>query len=477
MRKGNGYLHMRILVNPQLADIVTSASVLLINPPAVDTRIPWASMQQPLGLLQIGSNLISQGSSVRLIDCLQTSNNRLQRLKVGETKIDEYKIDIWQFGLAPKKVTQIIRAWEKDGWMPEAILISSGLSCWWPGVKKIIDEIKSITSVPVILGGQYPTAYPEHAQDNTQADSLVVGQLQNLLNLPSQLDIYSPFPLPKIAAVQFFSVGSSGTLSVRSPDIVSNEIMQKCALGVSTFIWYDEWLLPEHKDGIVQILEAIIAVNPKVNGGRLSPSMIAPGNFSPRLIDKEIATLLKKANFRFISLHDDVIHKPFYREYLSSPDDYHNCMNALRSAGFAERTGEIDAGILIGIPGEAIQDVTRRMIQLSSIIGSVHLIPYQYSPTSSEGAEYTDWIATHNGHLDLAGLNGKLFPLVRLTGAKLESYWELTRLMALLNSKFHSRTHDFLGDGLISRMVKKSLKSELWNPFNISSKESNGVNK
>lgn len=466
-----------MFTNPNLSDLDLGNNCLLINAPAVDTRIPWANMQQPLGILQIGSNLISQGCSVRLIDCLQASNNRLPRTKVGETKIDEYKINIWQFGFAPKKVAQTIRSWQKDGWTPEAVLISSGLSCWWQGVKTIIDEIKNITSVPVILGGQYPTAYPEHAQDNTQADSLVIGQLKNLLYLPSDLNIYSPFPLPKIAAVQFFSVDGTGTLSARSPDVVSSEIIQKSNLGVSSFIWYDEWLLPEHKDSIVQTLEAIIASNPKVYGGRLSPNMTAPGNFSPRLIDKEIATLLKKANFRFISLHDDVSHKPFNREYLSSLDDYRQCMNVLKSAGFSERTGEIDAGILIGIPGEDIEEITSRMIQLSSIVGTIHLIPYQYSPSSSEGSAYTDWIAAHNGHLDLAGLNGKLFPLVRIAGAKLESYWELTRLMALLNSKFHSRTYDFLGDGLISRMVKKSLQSELWNPFTVSPKETNEVDK
>jgi hypothetical protein len=468
---------MRILVRPQLADIVSSGSILLINPPAVDTRIPWASMQQPLGLLQIGSSLISQGCSVRLIDCLQTNNNRLARTKVGDIKIDEYKIDIWQFGLAPKKVAQILRSWQKDGWTPEAILISSGLSCWWQGIKTTIDEIKSITSVPVILGGQYPTAYPEHAQDNIQADTLVVGQLQNLSYLPTDLNIYTPFPLPKTAAIHFFSMGGDGNISARPPDVVSDEIIQKCKLGISSFIWYDEWLLPEHKDGIAQILEAIISVNPKVNGGRITPSMIAPGNFSPRLIDKDIASLLKKANFRFISLHDDVIHKPFHRDYLSSLDDYRKCMSALKSAGFAERTGEIDAGMLIGIPGENIEEITRRMIQLSSLIGTIHLIPYQYSPNSSEGSEYTNWIASHNGHLDLAGLNGKLFPLVRIAGAKLESYWELTRLMALLNSKFRNQTHDFLGEGLISQMVKQSLKSELWNPFSVSPVETNEVNK
>lgn len=462
---------MRILVGPKLSDIVSANSILLINPPAIDTRIPWAEWQQPLGLLQIGTTLKSQGCSVRLIDSLQSDNSKLPKIKVGETKIEEYKIDIWQHGIAPKKISQVLRSWIKEGWSPETILVSSGLSCWWQGVASTITEIKNVTSVPIILGGQYPTAYPEHAIENTKADILAIGQLQNLDYLPTNFGIYAPLQVPNFAAIQAFKRDANGALSSRPIEVILDEITQKCDLGVSSFVWYDEWLLPEHKGAIVKLLDALITRNIKVSGSRISPKMIAPGNFSPRLIDKEIAILLKKANFRFISLHDDLIHTPYKCEYLSSFDDYLECMNALNFAGFPTRNGDIDAAIIVGIPGENIKDVTIRMLQLSSIVGSIHLVPYQYSPGFGEGPVYADWLAKHNGHLDLASLNGKLFPLARIAGAKLESYWELTRLMALLNSKFHSKTHDFLSNSLVSHMVKKSLESQLWNPFNVNIEE------
>lgn len=462
---------MRILVEPKLSDIVSANSVLLINPPAIDTRIPWAERQQPLGLLQIGTALKSKGCNVRLIDSLQTNNSKLPKIKVGETKIEDYRIDIWQHGLAPKKISIILRSWIKDGWFPETILVSSGLSCWWQGVASTITEIKNVTSVPIVLGGQYPTAYPEHARENTRADVLAIGPMQDLDYLPTDFRIYTPLQTPNIAAIQVFTRNANKALSSRPVEEIIDEIKQKCDLGVSSFVWYDEWLLPEHKEAIVKLLEALITRNIKVSGSRISPKMIAPGNFSPRLIDKEIAILLKKANFRFISLHDDVIHTPYECEYLSSLDDYRHCMNALNSAGFPARNGDIDAAIIVGIPGENIKDITNRMLQLSSIVGSIHLVPFQYSPSFGEGPVYSDWLAKHNGHLDLASLNGKLFPLARIAGAKLESYWELTRLMALLNSKFHSKTHDFLGDSLVSHMVKKSLESQLWNPFNVTIEE------
>ncbi len=456
---------MKIIVEPRLSDVVGSGSVLLINAPAIDTRIPWANWQQPLGLLQIGTSLKAQGCSVRLIDCLQMDNNRLSRSKIGEIKTDGYKINLWQFGFSPKKIVQTLLSWREDGWFPQTVLISSGLSCWWQGVKTVIDEIRNIFSGPIVVGGPYPTAYPEHAQKNLQADFVVTGRLRDLQCIPTDFDIYAPLKIPKIAAITFFTRDDTGLLRVRSPEIVSEEIKEKCELGVSSFVWYDEWLLPEHKEGIIQILDAIVTTSPKVRGSRLSPSMIAPGNFSPRLIDVELAMLLMKANFHNISLHDDLIHQPFEKTYLSSLEDYYYCMQALVSAGFSPRYGEVDAALVVGLPGEDLEVLTKRMIQLSSIVGSIHLLPYQYSPNNSESFAYTDWLAKHNGHYDLTSLNGRLFPLARISGAKLSDYWELTRLMALLNSRFHSQTFDFLGDSITSRMVQKSLRSQLWNPF------------
>jgi len=58
-----------------------------------------------------------------------------------------------------------------------------------------------------------------------------------------------------------------------------------------------------------------------------------------------------------------------------------------------------------------------------------------------------------------------LFPLTRLLGQPLEEYMELVRLAALLNSKYRSKSFDFLGDKLAARLFRQSLRSQGWNPF------------
>lgn len=45
-----------------------------------------------------------------------------------------------------------------------------------------------------------------------------------------------------------------------------------------------------------------------------------------------------------------------------------------------------------------------------------------------------------------------------------EDQLELFRLQQLLNSRYHNRRFDFLGDGMISQMVRASVAGELWNP-------------
>jgi hypothetical protein len=454
-----------VLYSPKLDDLNLNNKCLLINAPAVDTRVPWAAWQQPQALLQIGTSLKAQGCDVRLIDSLQTTGSRLPREKVGELKIDGYKINFWQFGLSPKKIGQILRSWIKNNWVPDNILISCGLSCWWKGAAEVIHELKNITTARIILGGQYPSSYPEHAASNSNADLVVAGFLKDFHYLPTDFNIYHPLTKPKFSAIQAFTFSEPNGISPRQADEVVNEIRQKCKLGISSFIWYDEEFLPDQKEGFTKILDLFISADLKVAESRSRPKLIAPGNLSPRLIDNDLAVLLKKAKFSFISLHDDLLHSPNNKNYLSSYDNYRDAIDCLKNAGFPLRNGTIDASIVVGIPGEDVIEATKRMVILSSIVGSIHLVPFQYSPTSKDGIIYTDWLAKHDGHLDLTNLNGKLFPLVRVSGANTENYWELTRLMALLNSKFHSSTPDFLGNSFTAKMVRNSLRSNLWDPF------------
>jgi hypothetical protein len=112
---------------------------------------------------------------------------------------------------------------------------------------------------------------------------------------------------------------------------------------------------------------------------------IVPGNISPRVVNAKVAKYLNKLNFKHIFLHDDVIHSPTKINHLSNWDDYERCLEFLHKAGFKDRTDELGAVILIGLPKENLADLTKHIVRLSSIVGSVHLVPYQYTAGTIEG--------------------------------------------------------------------------------------------
>jgi hypothetical protein len=452
-----------VLMSDNLSALISNSErLVLINAPAVDIRLPWARWQQPIGLLKIGTYLRIQGYDVRLIDCLQVSaNNRLTREKIGQLELEGYHVDLWRFGLSPSKVISRLREWEKQEWKPDVVLVSCGMSFWWQGARNLIALLKSTLNIPIIIGGPYPTFFSEHATLSTNADALFVGDLPEAGLVVPDLTIYNPMPLPRFAGIQLLNTAGALTpsASLRDKQEVVDEVQDKALHGVTTFAFFDSWLGPEHRQPLADTLEEIIARQiPRIH-------FIAPGNFSPRLIDTNLATLLKQVGFQHIYLHDDILHNPNQINYLSELDDYRNCMNVLHQAGFRPRTDEVGAAVVLGLPGENLDDLTNRLVKLSSIVGSVHLVPFQFTPGTNEGKSYENWLAQHNGRFDPATLNGRTFPLARLAGAPYEDYLEITRLVALLNSKFRSRTFDFLGCGLTAQLTRKSLQVQLWNPF------------
>lgn len=447
---------------PKLADLVSQPSrVLLVNSNAVDIRLPWAHWVQPTGLLQVGAALRAQGCDVRLVDCLHAPvRRRLARERVERIMIEERTIDLWRFGLPPAKVAAQVRNWKAEGWQPDTILVSCGLSAWWRGARDVIAALKASLDAPILLGGAYPSFYPEHAATHTAADIVVAGDLAEAQRSFPDLTLYRP-AVARFAGIHLLHpAGLLGTdKTARAPQAIAEEVAAKARLGVTTFALFDDRLGPEHYQPLIEALQAIAALNLR------QVRFVVPGGLSPCVVDHALAQWLRRAGFRQIYLHDDVLHGPNGIQRLTSLDEYARCVGALHEAGYRPRTDEVGAAVLTGIPGEDLGALTEYLVQLASIVGSVHLVPYQYTPGTPEGKVYEDWLIRRDGHLDPTTLNAQLYPLARLAGASLEDYWELHRLAALLNAKFHSRTFDFLGDGLVARLVRTSLRQELWNPF------------
>ena len=60
--------------------------------------------------------------------------------------------------------------------VPRAILVTSLMTYWYPGVQETIQLLRSVfPEVPILLGGIYASLLPEHAQEHCGANEVLVG--------------------------------------------------------------------------------------------------------------------------------------------------------------------------------------------------------------------------------------------------------------------------------------------------------------
>ena len=77
---------------------------------------------------------------------------------------------------------------------PDVILVTSGMTYWYPGVADIIQRLRARwPGVPIALGGTYATLCPYHARTHSGADLVAPGASEvDALRIVSQLTGFSP---------------------------------------------------------------------------------------------------------------------------------------------------------------------------------------------------------------------------------------------------------------------------------------------
>jgi len=155
--------------------------VLLINPWIHDFAA-YDLWSKPLGLLSIASRLKKSGAGVRLVDCLDRFHPRLYeylgcRLPKGTVYGDGHyysetieKPEV--FKLIPRKFKRygmppgLFREMLKEE-SPDIILVTSGMTYWYPGVFEAIRILKEhFPSVPVVLGAYVAKIYAKWQEKN-----------------------------------------------------------------------------------------------------------------------------------------------------------------------------------------------------------------------------------------------------------------------------------------------------------------------
>ncbi|UCF84768.1 MAG: radical SAM protein [Desulfobacteraceae bacterium] len=391
-------------------------SLILINPWIYDFAA-YDLWSKPLGLLYLAGYLRCCGFKIHLIDCLNVHHPGMKgdksmktptRRSYGTGKYWRQEVPkplplkviprpYSRYGLSLKTFAEELNKIRK----PAAILVTSLMTYWYPGVKEVISLAKKVhPNVPIILGGIYARLCHDHASQNMLADRIVIeSDPVSLLEVLSEFGIPTPgIPpdsvLPPYPAFELLSqidyvclLTSRGCPyqcrycashfldpqpTRRDPGEVLEEIVfWYKEYKVRDFAYYDDALLFAPEKYFALLLENLARQN-------LGLRFHTPNAVHVKEITAHVASLMHQTGFRTIrlgletsdfSLHRDLDNK------ISEGDFERGVQNLLR-AGFAHN--EIGAYILMGLPGQSVDSVMKT-IDFVANTGAIPLLA-EYSP-------------------------------------------------------------------------------------------------
>jgi len=381
-------------------------SLLLVNP-WIEDFAAYDYFAAPLGLLTLAGFLRHQGFDVTLIDCLKAP-----LVRPGPYGTGHYPKKALP---TPPQLSGIPRRYSRYGITeahfreqlsrlptPDAILATSLMTYWYPGVTAAIGIIREIfPGTPVLLGGVYASLCPEHAQRVSGADALFTGPGEGpVLSFLAGLTGFAPGPkthedldsqpypaldlLPRLSFIPLltsrgcpFHCAYCASRFVapqygrRQPLAVVEELVSwQNLLGLTEVAFYDDALLVGADSHLLVILEEL-ARRDKVFRFH-TPNAVHARGLSPR-----IARWLKRANFATLrlgvettALGDERLDQKLARGELEE------ALARLREAGYGP--GEVGVYLLIGLPGQSDDEVASSIRRVREL-GAKPILA-QYSP-------------------------------------------------------------------------------------------------
>ncbi len=357
--------------------------LLLINPWIYDFAA-YDFFARPLGLLHLAGLLEAQGYAVHWLDCLGAPHARTGPFGTGRypkeiipapPALQGISRRYGRYGISEAAFRQRLAALPR----PAAILITSLMTYWYPGVTAAIRLAKAqFPGVPVILGGIYATLCPDHARRYSGADRLMSGPgeaaILDLLGeitgyrspgaalaAPKDLDSL-PYPaLHLLDRPSYIPVLTSRGCPLdctycasrllqpvyrrRPPLAVAAELIHwQDRLGLTDAAFYDDALLLAAEDHLLVILEELI------RSGRAF-RFHTPNGLHARLITREVASWLKRANFATLRLGvETTALGRAGLDHKLNPGELEAALAHLRAAGFTP--AEIGVYLLIGLPDQ-----------------------------------------------------------------------------------------------------------------------------
>ncbi|MDY6973278.1 MAG: radical SAM protein [Thermodesulfobacteriota bacterium] len=391
-------------------------SLLLINPWIYDFAA-YDLWSKPLGLLYLAGSLRHCGFTIHLIDCLdvhhpamsgdpamQTPTRRLYgtgkfwRQKARRPlPLKDIQRPYSRYGLSNKAFQEALKA-IRD---PAAILVTSLMTYWYPGVKEAISLAKQIhPRTPVILGGIYAKLCHDHAMLNSGADRIVTDSDPfSVLRVLDDCGIPVPGRIPPMHCRPYPAFDLLGRIDYvclltsvgcpyrcrycashflnpdpikRDPREVLDEVLfWHKDYGICDFAFYDDALLLESYKHLAVLLEDLVRRGLKIR-------FHTPNALHVKEITPGIARIMYQAGFRTIRLGLETSNFGPLRDLDNKLDkgDFERAVRVLLEAGFTgEQTG---AYIMIGLPGQSADSV----IETIESVAEAGIAPYlsEYSP-------------------------------------------------------------------------------------------------
>jgi len=387
--------------------MVGKMKAFLINPPVYDFSA-YDLWMKPLGFLLVARLLLKNNWKVYYFDFMDRlhpsvrSQSNLFGCGKFPAKIIEkpecyadvpryYK----RFGLAEEVFVEYIKSIDP----PDFILLSSGMTYWYPGVKEVVQLCRRyFPGKPIVLGGIYASLCPQHAE-KMGADFVFVGKdlvkfSQALAKLSgSQFQPYHWYELepawelyPKL---NYICVRTSTGCPLccrycashylepavyqRKPEKMAEEITNLCErFDIADVAFYDDALLFRLEQHLAQILSRI----------HRKLRFHSPNGLHLRFFNPETAFLLKESGFRTIRLSLESV-KPETVDSSHKVDfqKFEKVMDWLVKANFSKE--DIGVYIMVGWPDQRPAEILETIRILKGYPCRIKLAEYSPIPFTS----------------------------------------------------------------------------------------------
>ena len=293
------------------------------------------------------------------------------------------------------------------------------MTYWYPGVFEAIKIVKeTFPATPVALGGIYATLCHEHAKSHSGADYIIKGpgELQvikladNLAHVKREYrstekylkDEISPaYELyDKLKSVSIITSRGcpfsctycassilNNKFTFRKPEVVTAEIKRFTEnLGVKEIAFYDDALFVNPQNHIIPILKSLINNNKNI-------TFHTPNGLHPRYINNELTDLLYMAGFRTLRLSFEGVSTTIQDASCNKVNNYHleNALDCIRKTWqsvknqyAAPKPWKVGIYILIGLPGQKVEDVKETINYINKIGGQTRITEYSPVPGTRE---------------------------------------------------------------------------------------------